>query len=32
MDGKMTFKTWTVLETIAGGTGFIMACIISAVL
>ena len=31
MDEKMTFKTWTVLETIVGGTGFVMACIISAV-
>jgi GntP family gluconate:H+ symporter/Gnt-I system low-affinity gluconate transporter len=29
IDEKTTFKTWTVMETIVGCTGFIMACIIS---
>jgi GntP family gluconate:H+ symporter/Gnt-I system low-affinity gluconate transporter len=31
IDEKLTFKTWTVMETIVGGVGFIMACIISAI-
>jgi GntP family gluconate:H+ symporter/Gnt-I system low-affinity gluconate transporter len=30
IDEKLTFKTWTVMETIVGGTGFIIACIVSA--
>jgi GntP family gluconate:H+ symporter/Gnt-I system low-affinity gluconate transporter len=30
IDEKLTFKTWTVMETIVGGTGFVAACIISA--
>lgn len=29
MDEKTTFKTWTVMETLVGGTGFIVALIIS---
>jgi GntP family gluconate:H+ symporter/Gnt-I system low-affinity gluconate transporter len=29
IDEKLTFKTWTVLETIVGATGFVMACITS---
>ncbi|MDR1900636.1 MAG: GntP family permease [Treponema sp.] len=31
IDEKLTLKTWTVLETIVGMTGFVIACIISAV-
>ncbi|MDR2602716.1 MAG: GntP family permease [Spirochaetaceae bacterium] len=31
IDEKLTFKTWTVMETIVGGTGFVAACIISAI-
>jgi GntP family gluconate:H+ symporter/Gnt-I system low-affinity gluconate transporter len=31
IDEKLTFKTWTVMETIVGGSGFIMACIISVI-
>jgi GntP family gluconate:H+ symporter/Gnt-I system low-affinity gluconate transporter len=31
IDEKLTFKTWTVMETIVGATGFITACIISAI-
>jgi GntP family gluconate:H+ symporter/Gnt-I system low-affinity gluconate transporter len=31
IDEKLTFKTWTILETIVGGTGFIAACIVSAI-
>ncbi|MGN1267062.1 MAG: GntP family permease [Dorea sp.] len=29
MDEKTTFKTWTVMETLVGGTGFLVALIIS---
>jgi GntP family gluconate:H+ symporter/Gnt-I system low-affinity gluconate transporter len=29
IDEKLTFKTWTVMETIVGGTGFIIACLVS---
>jgi GntP family gluconate:H+ symporter/Gnt-I system low-affinity gluconate transporter len=31
IDEKLTLKTWTVMETIVGGTGFIAACIISVI-
>ncbi|MDR1219278.1 MAG: GntP family permease [Treponema sp.] len=31
IDEKLTFKTWTVMETLVGATGFIMACIISVI-
>jgi GntP family gluconate:H+ symporter/Gnt-I system low-affinity gluconate transporter len=31
IDEKLTFKTWTVMETIVGGTGFIIACIVSII-
>jgi GntP family gluconate:H+ symporter/Gnt-I system low-affinity gluconate transporter len=31
IDEKTTFKTWTLMETIVGGTGFVLACIVSAV-
>ena len=31
IDEKLTFKTWTVLETIVGGTGFVMACVVSVI-
>jgi GntP family gluconate:H+ symporter/Gnt-I system low-affinity gluconate transporter len=31
IDEKLTLKTWTMMETIVGGTGFIAACIISVV-
>lgn len=29
MDEKMTLKTWTIMETLVGGTGFVVALIIS---
>ena len=29
MDEKTTLKTWTIMETLVGGTGFIVALIIS---
>ncbi|WP_373109748.1 hypothetical protein [Lachnoclostridium sp. Marseille-P6806] len=29
MDEKTTLKTWTIMETLVGGTGFIAALIIS---
>ena len=29
LDEKTTFKTWTIMETLVGGTGFIVALIIS---
>jgi GntP family gluconate:H+ symporter/Gnt-I system low-affinity gluconate transporter len=31
IDEKLTFKTWTVMETIVGGTGFVIACIVSVI-
>ncbi|MDR1301762.1 MAG: GntP family permease [Treponema sp.] len=31
IDEKLTLKTWTVMETIVGGTGFIIACIVSVI-
>jgi GntP family gluconate:H+ symporter/Gnt-I system low-affinity gluconate transporter len=31
IDEKLTFKTWTIMETIVGGTGFVAACVISAI-
>ncbi|MDR1030225.1 MAG: GntP family permease [Treponema sp.] len=31
IDEKLTLKTWTVMETIVGVTGFIVACIISII-
>ncbi|MDR1935793.1 MAG: GntP family permease [Candidatus Accumulibacter sp.] len=31
LDEKTTFKTWTVMETIVGTVGFVVACIISAI-
>ena len=29
LDEKTTLKTWTIMETLVGGTGFIVALIIS---
>ncbi len=29
MDEKTTLKTWTIMETLVGGTGFVVAFIIS---
>ncbi|MDR2860797.1 MAG: GntP family permease [Elusimicrobiota bacterium] len=31
LDEKLTLKTWTIMETIVGTTGFLVACIISLI-
>ncbi|MDR1231681.1 MAG: GntP family permease, partial [Spirochaetaceae bacterium] len=31
IDEKLTLKTWTVMETIVGVTGFVIACVISVI-